>query len=109
MAPCRELEQRTDSRHTAARADTSQTLRHEYAIVRIERDDIRHRAERHEVEKLRRMGRPGGSELCLIEPSFDGSQHVKRDAHTRQRATAEAAAGEIGIDDHVGVRQPRPG
>src|SRR3989440_4657199 len=40
MAPCRELEQRTDSRHTAARADTSQTLRHEYAIVRIERDDI---------------------------------------------------------------------
>ncbi len=55
-----ERQQRADAGHAAAGADALQALRHEHAVVGIQRHDVGDRAERDEVEELRDAGRRRG-------------------------------------------------
>ena len=50
-------------------------------------------------------GAPGASSARRIEPALEPRHHVEGDADAGERGAAEAAAGEVRIDDHVGLGQ----
>lgn len=97
----RDLEQRADAGHAASGADARESLRDEHAVVEVERHDIRHGAERDEIKPLGWSRCRGRNEPGRIERAFERDHHVKRNADARERATAEAAAWQIGIDHDV--------
>ena len=45
-------QQRANAGHRAAGADAADALRHQHAIVHIQRHEVRDRAERHEVQEI---------------------------------------------------------
>ncbi len=102
-----DFEQRANARHRAPRTNAPDALRHQHAVVHIERHEIRDRAERHQIEKIR--DRRHHHHATRIDLATHGGHHVEGDAHARERARAEAAAGNVGIHDHVRVGQRRSG
>ena len=81
-------------------------MRHQNAVVAIERHHVGDGAERDQVEQARQI-RP----LAIVKGATCAQlgaqcqQGVEHHAHAGQRLARESAAGLIGIDDHVGLRQ----
>ena len=99
-------EQRTYPGAHLAGAHAGQALRHQNAVVAIERHHVGDGAERDQVEQARQI-RP----LAIVKGATCAQlgaqcqQGVEHHAHAGQRLARESAAGLIGIDDHVGLRQ----
>ena len=104
------LEQRPQAGSTAARSNAPQSLRDEDAIVEIQRHDIGHGAECHEIEQVGRIGlRSGGKQAVVPQPAGQRGHHVESDADAGQRLRCEPLAGKVRIHDRRGIRQRRPG
>ena len=96
-------QQRANARHRAAGANPPNALRHQHAVVGVERHQVGHRAERDQVEEIRH--RRHGHRAARIELAPHRGHHVERHPHAGQRARGETAARHIGIDDDVGGGQ----
>ena len=83
-----DLEQRANARHRAPGADAPDALRHQHAIVHVERHEIGDRAERDEVEEIR--DRRHDHRAARIDFAAHGGHHVERDADAGERARTEA-------------------
>ena len=87
-----DFEQRTDAGHGASGANAANALRHQHAIVHIERHEIGDRAERDEVEEIR--DRRHHHHAARVDLAAHGGHHVEGDAHAGERARAEACCPE---------------
>jgi len=104
------LEQRPQAGNAAARADAPQSLRDEDAVVEVQRHDIGHGTECHEVEQVGRIDlRSGGKQAVIPQPPGQRGHHVESDADAGQRLRSERLAGKIRVHDRRSVRQHRPG
>ena len=100
----RGAQQLHDPRLAVPGAQALQPLRHEVAVIRVERHHVGDGAERDEVGERTEIGLPleGPS-----SPEFraQGEHHVKHHADPRQRLGGKRAIHLIGVDDAGCVRQ----
>ena len=99
------LKERRDTGLHAARADALQALLHEHAIVCVELDDVRHGAQRDEIEQARER------RLALesAAPAQLGTQRqheIEHDTDAREMLARKPAVGLIRIHDAPRVGQP---
>ena len=92
----------SNTRDCLTRANSTQPLLHENAVVVVKRHNICNRTQSDKVEKLRRN--PGATHLSLFLQHFPECSHdIKRNANPRQIAAREGTADQIRIDDHVSL------
>ena len=85
---------------TATRTDATQPLRHQDAIVEVERHHVGDRAERNEIEQVGRIrGLAVAQPARLPHASRQRRHHVERDAHARQRLRREGLVRRVRIDE----------
>ena len=93
-------------------ADALQALVDEDAVEVVERHDIRHGAERDQIQQLTELGfrQVHALEMAVLPQVLtQGHQDVKHDADTGQSPAGESLPGQIGVDDGVGGRKAGSG
>ena len=96
--PARLLQQRFDTGNRVASAHAHETLLNQYSIVVIQRHNIGHRTQRHQVQKARRNSCRTSLPL-FFQHTADSRHEVKSDTDTGEIATRELTAFEIRVND----------
>ena len=99
-------QQRGDARLRAPGAHALEALRHQHAVVRVERHDVGDRAQRDQVRQRAEVGLLLSLERAS-SPQFraQGQHDVEHDPDAGQRLGGKAAARLVGVDDAGGLGQ----
>ncbi|MNE61304.1 hypothetical protein D3C80_1565100 [compost metagenome] len=102
------LQQRFDAWSAFPRANPAQTLPGQNTVIGVQRDNVRNRPQRDQIEIFRQIRH---RDTARLKPAFITQQRAQRqyqiesDPYPRERFRREVAVAQIGVNDRFGSRQ----
>ena len=103
--PPRHLDQRLQPRRAPPGTQPPQPGRDQRAVAHVQRDQVGDGAHRHQVQQHGQVRLTVAKGTAAPEQRPQRQKHVEHHPHPGQRLGGKAAAGLVGVDDGVGVRE----